>query len=174
MNEKLLNKIIAVAYKDANIFDLLHIKYLSKKDKKVAELLEQYSSTADSIHKMPKETVDNKIIENVFDITKSRNSETFFSKLYGFAISKPLISFATSLLVVAIIVRAAFISPAQPQYSKVELRQAEREVKSSLALIGKVFNGASNTLTEEILPERVGKPIKQGVSIVNNLFTKEK
>lgn len=53
IDEEILDKIIAVAYKDASLKDRIRIYLLAKKDPEVKKLLSEYRETAGNIKKVP-------------------------------------------------------------------------------------------------------------------------
>ena len=62
MNDKLLEKIISVAYGDASFIDKIKIQRLAKKNKEVKELWESYRQTAAEVHKLKEEECPNELL----------------------------------------------------------------------------------------------------------------
>ena len=56
------------------------------------------------------------------------------------------------------------------EYTEQEIALADKQVKESLYFVSKIFNKAQTNLTEDILTDRVAKPISEGLNIVNELF----
>ena len=52
MKEKLLNRIISVAYDDANLLEKFRIYRLASKDPKVKSVLNEYKKVANQTHKV--------------------------------------------------------------------------------------------------------------------------
>jgi hypothetical protein len=47
---------------------------------------------------------------------------------------------------------------------------AERQVKESLAIVGRVFNITEDQLQNQIIKKQVVPPLRQSILIVNDLF----
>ena len=44
------------------------------------------------------------------------------------------------------------------------------QVKTSLAILNKVFKKTENLIEDDILPKRVGKPVQKSFSIINQVL----
>lgn len=177
IDEQLHDKIISAAYGDAGIVDKIKIYFLSKKYHEVKSLFEKYRSTSKAVHSLEKEVLPDELLEKVKIKTgfKETQKNSFFFDFYSFVFARPALSgFATALLIIIIIISAFIKGPEfQTQYSKEEIALANRQTKQALAIIGKVFSKTEKTLKNEILAKRVGKPINEGLNIVNDLFNEE-
>ena len=77
MEEKLLNKIISVAYRDANLLDKLKINWLAKKNLEVKKLLSEYKIIANQTHNLDLEECPEEIIDSLLN-TINKKKDDFF------------------------------------------------------------------------------------------------
>ena len=178
MDEKLVNRIICVAYGEASIWERLKIYKLAKQNPKVDSLLKEHSKIALQAHNVKIDFCPDEVLNNVKQITKAKqNSETsLFFDLYSFLFRRPAISGAIfTVFVVALISTLLFKRPEiHQQYSKQEIEVADKQVKHSLALISGVFKKTSLTVEKDILTDRVSKPIKESFNLVNEFIQGDK
>ncbi|RPI73063.1 MAG: hypothetical protein EHM47_06855 [Ignavibacteriales bacterium] len=163
MNEELLNKIIAAAYKDAGLIDRIKIYFLAKKEPEVKKIFDEYRATASTIKNFPLERIPDSIV----------NSLKFETDRKKPLVLKPAYIFAVSIVAVTITIAVILfqIKKDEPVYSQAEIEFAEEQVKTSLAIVNKIFKKTENLIQEEILPKRVGKPIHKSLTIINNVLT---
>jgi hypothetical protein len=162
INEEILDKIIAVAYKDASLNDRISIYFLAKKNPEIKSILSEYRETAGNVKKVPLEECPDSVV-NSLEIKTEKEKKSF--------IIKPSYVFAIVILFVSALV---FVLTNQnkekPVYSQTEVEQAEIQVKTSLAILNKVFKKTENLIEDDILPKRVGKPIQKSFSIINEVL----
>lgn len=178
MNEELENKIIAYAYDDLNSFEKIEMKRLIGESDEARKIFDEHRSVYNSVKNVNRYECPDELVKSVNQKIGLRedNNRSFFGELYTLFISKPALAAATASVLVLIFVSTLFINrPVQYNgYSKMEVELADRQVKYSLAVIGKIFDKTEETIEKEVLATKVGKPIKQGINLVNNLFIKEK
>ena len=173
MNEKLLNRIISVAYRDADFLEKLKIYFLAAGNSEVKRLLSEYKATAKAVHKLEQEECPQEILARVKNNTLNKENN-FTSKLvkllYAF-LYKPVLTTAVILvLATGMMFLILFNKPEQKQYSKAQIHLAEKQVKQSLALVSKVFNRTANRVENDIIKKQVAKPVNEGISTINDLF----
>lgn len=174
MNEKLLNRIISVAYNDANLLEKYRIYRLALKDPKIKSVLDEYKKVANQSHKIAPDYCPDKLIDNAAQMTKVKANpeKSLFFDLYTFIFNRPVISAAIlSLFILALV--STFIFERHEihnQYTRQEIEKADKQVKHSLALIANVFKETTTTVEEDILTERVSKPIVESFNLVNEYF----
>lgn len=81
INEKLLNRIISVAYGDANIVDKIKINVLALRNPEIKRLLAEYKITARSIGNLEKEDCPDEILENIKINTGIKEKKLFSRQL---------------------------------------------------------------------------------------------
>ena len=171
MEEKLLNKIISVAYRDANLLDKLKINWLAKKNLEVKKLLSEYKIIANQTHNLDLEECPEEIIDSLLNtINKNQQKErSLFFDLYSFVFARPVISSAIlTVFVLAFISTFVFERPEiHQQYSQQEIEVADQQVKHSLALVASIFNKTKHKVEKDVLTDRVGKPIRESFNLVN-------
>jgi uncharacterized membrane protein YgaE (UPF0421/DUF939 family) len=75
------------------------------------------------------------------------------------------------ILIVIIISILLLKEPVQTsKYSKAEIELAEKQLKQSLAIVGKAFQKAENDFSNEILNKQVNKNLNRGYYLVNNIL----
>jgi hypothetical protein len=162
IDEEILDKIIAAAYEDASLTDRIRIYFLAKKNPEINKLLYEYRETAGNVKKIPLEECPD-------SVTKSLEIKTGEVKSF---ISKPAYAFAITLLVISTLVFVLLNQNKEKEqvYSKAEVEHAEQQVKTSLAILNKVFKKTEDLIREDILPKRVGKPVHKSLSIINEVL----
>ena len=177
MNEKLLNKIISVAYGDANLIDKFKIYWMAKNKDEVKSTLQQYKTNAEKLKHLTEEEVPERILTNVNNITKNLTGEkrSLFFDLYTMVFSKPAVaSVVLGIFILAIVSTFIFKrSEIKEQYTVQEIELADKNVKKSLALVASIFNKTKTTIEKDILTKKVGTPIHKGFNVVNDLFIGE-
>lgn len=172
MEEKLLNKIISVAYGDSTLWEKVKIYRLAINNSEVKTVLDEYKKVANKAHKIDLEYCPDQIVENVREITRIKPSKdnSLLFDLYSFAFRRPAVS-ATIFSVFVLALISTFIikrPDIHQQYSKQEIELADQQVKHSLALIAGVFKKTTQTVEKDILTDRVSKPIKESFNLVND------
>ncbi|MEW6194145.1 MAG: hypothetical protein AB1521_03195 [Bacteroidota bacterium] len=173
LDEEMIDKIISVAYNDANIFDRIFVRRAAKRNDNVKKLLQTYRNTAIKVHNLREEDCPEEIIDSLkqksipLRITKN----AFGTDLAAIVFGRPLVSAIASIVVIAAIIVALFSTrEIRPVYSRQEIEYADKQTRQALAIVGKIFNQTGTTLKREVLNDRVSKPIKDGLEIVNNIF----
>ena len=177
ISEELLSKIISAAYGDAGIKDKLIVRRHSKKHEEVRKTFEEYRAIASEVHMIKDNVCPEKLIQNLPGNYEVHNEKrkSFSSDFYSMIFSKPFISATVSLVLIAAIVFGIFNNrPLQYQhnYSQAEIQFAEKQAEQAFAIVGKIFNETSSTLTNEVLESRVARPFGESAGIVNNLINK--
>ena len=163
INEEILHKIIAAAYKDAGLIDRLKIYFLANKYVEVKKNFTEYRNTAEKIKNIPLDECPDSIIEPLR--LKPVKEKKFFTL-------KPAYALAVSLVVVTILTAVLIFqnNEEKPVYTKGEIELAEEQVKASLVIVNKIFKKTENLIQEEVLPKRVGKPIHKSLTIINDVL----
>ncbi len=170
INSKLIEKIINVAYGDASITGRMIVYWKASRNDEVRRVLEEYKTTANSVHNIKKEELPEFVIDTVRRRIEFENeSESLMSKIYFALFTKPVFSAAVvSIFVLAIISMFLLRQPATIQkFSKAEIELAQQQLGESIAIVNKVFNKAEQKLDKEIINERVSKQLNKGLNLVN-------
>jgi len=167
IDENLLDKIIKTAYGDASIFEKseVYIKIFSNPE--IKKIYAEYKSTARKVHSIKLENIE---LNNL--PVKKKSDNNLIAKTFAFFTQKPVnISFASIVLVLGITVFFLLVNKNNDLlYTQNQLLQAEHDFKYSLAVIGKVFNETEKKLNEDILNNKIRKPIKIGFQTINTLY----
>lgn len=161
MKEELENKIIAVAYGDANLLDKLKIRKLAEKDSEVRKLLTEYSRTAQGVHSLKMEKYPAERLPKYARQSEKRN---LLSDLFEIYVKRPAVSAAVvSTVIVVILSSIVFnLNGNNQRYTQKELNAAEYQVKKSLAIVSEVFNQTQSRIKEDVLKTRVKGTIREG------------
>jgi hypothetical protein len=163
IDEEILDKIIAVAYKDASFKERISIYFLAKKNVEVKRLLNEYGETAGNVKKVPLEECPDPVIKSIELKTKKEKKSFIIKQAYAFAITIIVISTLVFVLLNQ-------NKEKKPVYTKAEVAQAEMQVKTSLAILNRVFKKTENLIEDDILPKKVGEPIQKSFSIINQVL----
>ncbi len=167
MNTKLENKIISVAYGDANILTKIKIRLLARRNKEVKKLLDEYSATARKV-KTVKQELFIQAPENISGKLPVKTGETNpLSFAISYFINRPLIP-AAALIIAVIISLVLFSGKSNQQYSEEEIKLAEKQVKQTIVLVAGAFEKTKYTLEKEILAEKVGEPIYRTTKVLKD------
>jgi hypothetical protein len=175
-DQKLIDKIIRVAYGDAGIFDWLHIRLKSLSNNDIKSLLVEYRQTANVVHKLKGEEVPGHITERIKDITSGTiKSESLTSKIsfaiFSFFGSKAIPAAIIGILIIVIVSMFIFKKPTPThKYSKAEIELAQRQFQKSLAIVGKTFQKAEKSFSEDVLKNQINKNLNRGYYLVNNIL----
>jgi len=173
IDEKIVNRIISVAYGDANPFDKIKIYLLAARNNEIKRLLTEYKITAGSIKNLKKENCPDEILQKIKNNSglEKKFLLTPVIKFLQTLIYKPATITAAVLIIAAgIALFMIFNKGGKEQYSEKQIQLAEKQVKQSLVLVNKIFNRTANKLEYDILREQVAKPVHEGVSTINELF----
>ncbi|MCK5458047.1 MAG: hypothetical protein KAI45_13045 [Melioribacteraceae bacterium] len=172
ISEEMLDRIISVAYGSASFLEKRRIEKLASTNETIQELLEEYKSTANAVHSIPKEEYNGELkIQTITDSNKS-----IFDDIYQILIGKPLVTAATTILLIFAITFSLFNNRelTYEGYSLAEVQKANYESKQALMIVNEIFSKTKKQLTNDILINEVSKPIKEGINTVNKLFKQEK
>ena len=162
MDEKILNKIISAAYGDCSFIDKIKIIILTRQNPEAAKIYNDYREVAGRVHSLPVVECPEKILEK----TEARIHLTGANRHF----LKPVAAFAV-IIIAAVVAMFSMLDKERPQtYTAAEVRTAEIQAKESLLMVSRILNKTTSTLEKEILPDKVSKPVKKGLTIINNLL----
>ncbi len=163
MNEKLLNKIITVAYGDANFFDQIFVRVLALKNNEVKSVFNEYSLTAKEVKNLKQKNYNVKTDFTVV-INKTRKRKTNYN---------PAFAVLSAVIIVSLITVFIFnnTSTQTAHYSNKEIDLAKKQVEKSLFVVSRILNATEKTVTEDIIIKKVSNPIRKRLSILNDLLS---
>ncbi|MBN1301917.1 MAG: hypothetical protein JW995_11940 [Melioribacteraceae bacterium] len=175
--EYLLNSIVRTAYNDAGFFEKIRVERLAAKDPLIGNILKDYKETARSVHSIKIEECPQELLEIIPErrLNSRIGKPSFTVDLYTTLLSKPVSTIAVTVLLTITVLSVVLLNRYEQfnNYDKAEVELASRQTKYALAIIGKVFNTTTKSLTDEILNEKVSKPINEGIKTVNKIFIDE-
>ena len=170
-DEKLLDKIIAVAYGDAKLYGRLIVWINAKKYQEIGKLLNEYKLTASSVHSLDEKKLPEANLKNLYHkIGQGEKTNPAVPFIYSFNFSKPLVSYAAvGIIIVAIVSVLLFYNPPpEHKYTKAEIELAQQQLGESLAIVNKVFQNTEKKIDVEVLSKHVSKPLNKGLIYLND------
>lgn len=175
IDEKLLDKITAVAYGDAGLYDRLIIWMNSKRDLEIKNLLDEYKLTASSVHSLDEKKLPETNLKSIYykigQREKTKPAVPFIhSFIRSFNFSKLLVSSAAIGVIIITIVSVLLFYNPQPEqkYTKAEIELAQQQLGESLAIVNKVFQNTEKTLDADVISKHVSKPLNKGLIYLND------
>lgn len=178
LNEEMLNKIISVAYGDATFKDKFIVMRAAKQNPEIYKVFTSYKQTAKEVDVLREEEYPDDLLRNIVkkNFPKAKNTNSFLFDFYSVVFSRPFISATTTIILIGAIITTLIINkPVQYnyKYSEAEIISADKQVRQAFNIVGKFFKQTQSTLENEIMGERVAKPINEGIGIVNNILEGE-
>ena len=177
LNEKLYNKIISVAYGEGSIFDKVRVRYLVLKDDEIKKLFINSRAIANAVHNLEEDQFPEELLKRVErkTVRLKYSGPSFINDFLSILITRPFISTATSLVVVAAVVLTLFIERTPKQnFTNDDIVKADKQARYALAIVNKIFTQTNSTLKEDVLSKRVSKPFNDSYNFINNLLEGEK
>lgn len=179
ISEEMQNKIISVAYRDASLLDRIKVFRIVAKSDEARNLLNSYKITADKIKQIGEEKFPRELLKSVEHktIPVEKITNTFMYDLFSVVLSRPVVSAAASVILIAAIITSVIINrPVQYNYnySTAEVTEAEKQAKYAFSIVGKIFKETQTTLQKEVLGEAIAIPFHKSIRIVNNLLEGDK
>jgi len=172
ISAELMDRIISAAYGDAGFFEKMKIHKLAGEHSEVRELFDEFRNTANSVHSIKPDECPETVINNIKPVSKIESkSSSFMFDIYTAAFSRPAISALAVVILAAIVVLSVSLNNGSYNgYSREEIEKANLQTRQALALVSNIFSKTESSLKNDILVDRVSKPINTGMTTVNNLF----
>jgi nitrogen regulatory protein PII-like uncharacterized protein len=164
INEEYLEKIISVAYGDASFIDEIKICLDAKKYPEVKKVLNEYRDTAKEIKSFSLEEYRGKIPLNRPEVNN------WLLAYINIFIRKPVLAAAMAFLITAGVAGYYIIDNSSNYmngYSKTEMILAEKQVKESFAIVALIMNRTKDQLENDVFGNKINKPIKESLTVVN-------
>lgn len=164
MNEEYLDKIISVAYGDANFVDEIRIYLDARKNPEVKKLLDEYRETARGVSSISQEEYSGKI-----PIGRP-GMNNLLLQYFNIFIRKPALSAAMALMITAGVTGYFIIEHNDNYingYSKSEVVTAEQQARESFAIVASIMNKTRKRIEKNVFTEKINKPIKESLTVVN-------
>ena len=177
LTEELHNKIISAAYGEANLLDKLRVLRTVAKNPDAKKLYASYMWTAAEVKQIKEENFTNDFVSRLTqeNIPAAKNNNSFIYDFLAIVFARPIISSVTTIVLFASIAAGLILNkPVQHNYNESEILQAREQAKYAFTIVDNIFKQTNLTLQNEILGEKITKPIKESVGIVNNILKGEK
>jgi len=175
--QKLIDKVIKVAYGDAKIVERLYIYFKALTNKEVNKILEEFKHTSNAVHNIKQEEAPEQLINAVKINTSGKRQNGFFgsslsSAFFMFfgkrAITATVVGIALVLIVSFLVFRT--LGPTH-KYSQAQIELAEKQFRQSMAIVGEAFQNAEKSFSDEVMNKQVNKNLNRGYYLVNNILT---
>ncbi|NOX19463.1 MAG: hypothetical protein GXO87_14445 [Chlorobi bacterium] len=174
IDENLHDEIIAAAYGEASEVVKEKIEKLIKENEQAAELFARYSETAEAVRQLEPEDCPNELIAGVLASQKiGKIKRSFIYDWFSILYSKPAVSAVAGFAVVIVIAATLIFNVNRPQYNgytKSEVEKANKETQMALNIVGRFFAESKEVLKENILIDKIGRPVQKGINELNKLF----
>ena len=175
INQQLEDKIINVAYGDCSFIDWLIVHWKSMHNHEVKTLLNEYSTTADAVHKIHPEEVSSEFFNSIKRKTIGESSPNFLirftSELFYSILGKKAIPATVFITILMVAVYFIFRTPDNSsKYSSTEIKLAQQHFKQTLGIIGNAFEKAEKSFNEDVLNNQINKNLNRGYFLVNNIL----
>ena len=177
LTEAQKDKIISAAYGNGSLSDRLIVRRLIFSNEEAKKFYLSYKQTASEVKQIAEEECPSDILKTVQQKTKRvlENKGSFMSDLYSAVFSRPIVSAVTTVVLIASIVIALIVNrPVQYNYTQAQIIDADRQAREAFLIVGKILKETHATLQNDVLGERVSKPLNQSIRIANKLFEGEK
>ena len=172
IDEKLYDKIIAVAYNDSSLVDKIIIYIKAKRNPEIQTLLNEFKETAAAVRSIQSKEIPETAVNAAKKVVKNSKNEFIGYFVYSKIISRPLLFSGLAAIIVIVLATILFFKQPQrtPQYTNAQIKIAEKQLAESLAIVNKVFNNAERQLNKEVIPNIINKNTDKGFNLINDLL----
>jgi len=176
MNDKIVDKIINCAYRDAGLFTKIQIFILTMKDREVKELYCKYRATASEVRKIKEDELPERCVEKINENAglKPSKDTSFFTDIVILFTSKPMIASFAAFVLLGILITAIYIKRPEQQieYSQEEILKAGNDAKLVFETINKAFEKTKNEIEEEIFKDKIAMPLNKSLNKISKIISK--
>lgn len=176
IDDKLKEKIISAAYGSAGLADKIAVWFEKRNNPEAAKMYSEYKLTARQVNVLKyDECPVNLQLEAEKKINlEEKNKQRFMFNIMSVQYIGQFAAIAAILLVAAMtfFLHKPEVKQTPETITAEQVREAERETKNALALVGKVLNKSKDILKDDVLIKKVSKPINISIKTVNYLFNK--
>lgn len=174
MNDKMIEKIISVAYGDAGFLDVLYVNMAARKDKEVLRLLNEYKKTANEVHDLKENELPEEVLAKIEAATRIKKGKrfTFTGDLFTLFAGRPLVTSAAALVLMFSLLTTIFVfrQNKEIEYTQEEIEIAGMQAKQVFDKISEIFDKTENYVKENVLKDNVAKPMNDSYNkIINTL-----
>lgn len=173
ITEDISNKIISAAYKDAGWLDRIIVWRMTLKHKEAKNLFDSYRATASEVRKIKEDECPEELVLNLERKTKS--SSGFLGDFYSVVFVRPAISLVVFAVVVSAIIFGVIRNKTvEYEFTEAEVIEADKQAQQAFAIVGDIFKQTKTTLENDVLGDKVAKPLNKGFGIINIILEGEK
>lgn len=176
--EKLTGSIIKTAYGEASLLEMIKIRIHLRKCTDCKNHFREHKLAAEALHSLPEPECPDRVLNKVLSAIGEDKFEkpSFAFDFYSIFARVSIGKIAGGLVIIVLIIvfalfyRNNYENMETKKYSEAQIEKANIQAQQALVLIGKVFNSTQAKLGNEILPEKVAKPISKSFYVINDLF----
>lgn len=176
ITDELKNKIIAAAYKDASWLNRVLVWRLISKNEEAKRIFNLYRTTANEVAKLTEEECPRFVVDSAKEKAGviSTDKPGFLNDFYAIVFTRPVASLAVVLVVISAITFGVIRNKTvEYEFTEAEVIEADKQAQQALAIVGNIFEHTKTTLEEDVLGNKVSRPLNKGLRIINNLFEGE-
>jgi len=173
IDERLYDKIVAVAYNDASLLDSFLINRLAKKNPEVKRILNEFKETANAVRSIQPYDLPASVIDSVKNRIGNSNRKSLLGNfIYPGIAARPLLSTSIVGLIILGLSALLFFNQPKPekQYTKTEIALAQKQLEESLAIVNRVFRKAEKQFDKKVVPNIINKNTDKGFDLINDLL----
>jgi anti-sigma factor RsiW len=168
-------RIMAVAYGEASPADRLRVWRATRRDPALRRLLREHRLIANAVHDLPAPRAP----EGIADRIRAEVGEPGDCRARTLPLPRRGLIWGGAAVAAAcaILLASQFLPPAAdpaPQYSQAEIEEARLQIEAAFAMVTRGMGKASAALQNEIFTPTVARPLRDGATILHELFGKEK
>lgn len=176
INRIIEDKIINSAYGNAGLFDYLYVKWKIWCDPNLKKLFNEHRKIAIAVSNLHQEDLPDRIHDHVIlktTGTKVNGQITQLLSDFVFGLMNKRVIPVSTLGLILIILLSIFIFKEpdySAKYSAAQIKLAEKQLEQTLTIVGKAFNKAESSFTNEILDKQINKKLNNGYYLINNIL----
>jgi anti-sigma factor RsiW len=172
--EDTVARIMAAAYGEASPADRLRVWRATRRDPALRRLLREHRLIAKAVHDLPAPRAPGGIADRIRTEVGGpgvRGAHTLPLPRRGLLWGGTAMA-ATCAILLATRTLPPAPEPA-PEYSRAEIEEARRQIEAAFAMVTRGMGKAGTAVHHEILAPTVARPLRDGTTILHDLFGKE-
>ncbi|MFA3783516.1 hypothetical protein ABRY23_10680 [Melioribacteraceae bacterium 4301-Me] len=176
LDEKLIDEIIGTAYRDVSIFILMKVLFLSLTNNHVKKIYCEYRLTAKKVKSIKQDEIPEILLLSTLSKVNHSKKVKILSYDFLYIIFKQPV---LSLLFVVVIIASIFYtiitnkSVTTQSFSKQQIELADKQIKYAFSLISDILQKTQMTINENILKNKITKPMHQSMETVYEIVPKQ-
>jgi hypothetical protein len=176
INRKIEDKIINAAYGNAGLFDQLYVKWKVLTTPDLKKLFDEHRKISIVVSNLHQQDFPDRITDLVIRKTIGKKEKVSTTKLIsgfvsGFLNNRLIPASVIGLILIILLSLFIFKEPVPSEkYSGTQIKLAQIQLEQALTIVGKAFNKAESSFTNEILDKQINKKFNRGYYLINNIL----